>query len=1477
MAFSRNIAVVIGINQYQQGISSLATAVNDASEVSDSLRHDHNYQGWCLLDEEATLQNLKHLLEDILPQQVTAADRLLFYFAGHGIALNGEEGPEGYLIPQDAALGDTDSYLPMAQLQAALSSLPCRHFLGFLDCCFAGAFRWSSTRKASVVPTVIHQERYDRFISDPAWQVITSAAADQTAADSLGFQTERGKSGHHSPFAAALLDALAGKADLYPVSSHGRPAGDGVITATELYLYLRDAIEPAIAQGVQRQTPGLWPLKKHDKGEYIFLSPGHPLNLPPAPPLDASRNPYRGLESFDESHSDLFFGRAERIEALQTFVETHSLTVVLGPSGSGKSSLVKAGLMPKLRQDTAEQWCVLPSIRPGDKPLQALKHALESLLPTGAVSQGLNGGLKCWVQAHPDAKVLLFIDQSEELVTLCRSECDRKTFLQEIFQAVNDYHNNLRVVLSLRTDFESQVKEASLSAISRTSTAENTALKDAWQSGRFIVPAMTRADLREAIEKPAEARVMYFQPYSLVEQLIDEVFNMPGALPLLSFALSELYLKYLRRQREAENSGITIDRTLSEADYQELGGVIQSLTQRADEEYETLVGQNPAYGQIIRHVMLRMVALGGGELARRRVLLSELNYPLEKNSGVKAVIEHFTTARLLVKGKDSEGNPYVEPAHDALVRGWQKLLLWKQADEESLLLQRRLTPAAQEWKEVKEKGENPKLKIKGGAAINLAVDGLDHRLHALENLCLALPARAARLWPRSHDSQKPLRAKNSRFLWNADPYLEVLDKQLKSDNNWLNQIEAEFVQKSVVQKHRNIRWRWRIAIAVILGLSGLTTISLIGQRNTLISQARSSQKAAQAHLSTSQSLDGMVEGLQAAKALQHPLVQNPLLKRLGSAKQLQTLHEQIEGTLQWAVYRVRETSRMTDEQSTIVRSVVSPMHDSLEHSLIASAGENGRIDLWDLQGSLLQSWKEKSLRVWNVDFSPDSQSLASAGEDGTVRIWNLQAMPSAEVEPVKEISAHQGYVRYVSFSPDGQTLATVGGRDGMMGLWDLQGNELAFWRAEEAFAKTVDFHPHDPIAVTLGMEGKVKIWNLASVTESARPLDRPNSVPQPLQTLDFFGWGAYFSPNGRYLAAAGNDGSIRVWGNQNQAWTFLKDWPAHEGRIWNIAFSLDSQLIASGGEDGSVQIWDLQGERLADLRGHTGPVRSVRFTGDRKQIVSSGDDGSTRLWNLPEPLSNNPSSAPPQGSSHPLEKVLLSSEGELLALASRAPDGLNQSMFSEFNDLVISPDGTLLAAASLKSKKDNRIYVWDLETGQRLNTFRDHVGEVVKLNFSSDSKQLVSAGKDKTIRVWSDISQKGQGRYRSIFRAYRESLPSMGTEQVSEITAVSFSSDSRRLVSSDSAGYIRFWDLDQNQQTAVWRAHHHAITALSFSPKNDAILLATVGEEGTMRLPIESLDALVKRSCDQIGEFLRHSPESSIDERDRQLCKQNNR
>jgi WD40 repeat protein len=757
-AFHRSIAIAIGIDEYAQGIPRLQTAVADAGELARILEQDHGYAAR-LLTQDVTLARLRELLCQILPNEVGPDDRVLCYFAGHGIALDGDDGPAGFLIPQDARRDDRATFLPMTELHDALIALPCRHLLLVLDCCFAGSFRWSATRDFSSLPARVHKERYDRYIRDRAWYVLTSAAHDQTALDVLGGAAigARKEEQAHSPFAAALFRGLAGEADLIPRATDGQPGGDGVITATELYVYLRELVETQSAGQGSRQTPSLWPLKKHDKGEYIVLVPGHELALPPAPELNAKNNPYRGLQSYDEEHGSVFFGRTRVVGELHKKVAGQALTVVLGASGTGKSSVVKAGLLPELRRAAAEGWQIVSPIRPGKSPLRTLAELClpgeeatgvkERLVDARLEPQALANRVDAWAKANPNERLLLVVDQFEELITLCWDSGERDQFLTQFALALESHPERLHVILTLRSDFEPQFATC--------------ALKDRWVAARDVVPPMSQDELREAIEGPASARVLYFKPTELVDRLINDVVQTPGALPLLSFTLRELYVKYCDRGGD--------DRCLTLEDYEQLGGVAGSLRNRATEEYD---GQrDDAHRATMRRVMLRMVSLEGGELARRRVPQSELVYadPAE-NLRVTIVLERLTTVRLVVSGIEIDGRAYVEPAHDEFVRGWDKLMKWTKEEQEQFPLRRLLSPAAADWKSGK-----------GG-------------------------------------------------LWWANPRLSLLNQIRRSPENWLNGLEAAFISESAGK-----RWLilWTTAVTVLLAflaLLGLTKFAF-SERN----------------------------------------------------------------------------------------------------------------------------------------------------------------------------------------------------------------------------------------------------------------------------------------------------------------------------------------------------------------------------------------------------------------------------------------------------------------------------------------------------------------------------------------------------------------------------------------------------------------------------------------------------------------------
>jgi hypothetical protein len=646
LRFARHHAFIIGIDAYEK-VSPLRTAVSDARRLAEVLAEQHHFVVHPPLID-ARGETLRALLRETMAGLVSVDDRVLFYFAGHGIAADGDDGPAGYLVPADADPTDRSTFIPMTELQEALEVLPCRHLLLILDCCFSGAFKWSSRTRAigTLMPKRLYKERFDRFVHDPAWQVITSAAYDQKALDVLhGRATgDRGSatsaSGDaHSPFALALFDALAGDAD-----AKTDREGDGVITATELYAYIRDRVEPQTLESApqRRQTPGFFPLRKHDKGEFIFLHPGHRLNLPPIP----RHSPFKGLESFDESDRLLFYGRDRAIADLQARCVSNRLLVVSGASGTGKSSVVKAGLLPLLRE---AGFRILPVIRPGFHPLAVLEEALADARSAEA------------------PRAVLVIDQFEELITRCADDHERQAFMARVRTVVDDEAAFHRVIVTVRADFEPQL-----------STGD---LRDAWRAGRCTVPPFSLDELREVIVMPTIQEVLIFDPPELVDEIMGDVVQAPGALPLLSYALSELYEAYRTSGRE--------DRALRKADYDRLGGVMGSLRSKADTLYEALP---PADQATMRKIMLRMVSVEG-DLAGRRVPMADLDFSADENPRVQEVVERLVDARLVVRGEN-----YIEPAHDALVRAWRTLHEWIHATgRDVLILLERLGVHADEY------------------------------------------------------------------------------------------------------------------------------------------------------------------------------------------------------------------------------------------------------------------------------------------------------------------------------------------------------------------------------------------------------------------------------------------------------------------------------------------------------------------------------------------------------------------------------------------------------------------------------------------------------------------------------------------------------------------------------------------------------------------------------------------------------------
>ena len=1360
--FQRSLAIIIGINNYANGIPSLTTAANDAERLAQILQTEYGYAVH-LLANGAGKAELTQLFQEQLAVEVGAGDRLLVYFAGHGIALDGEDGPEGFLIPSDAHPEERATFLPMTTVYRGLIDLPCRHVLVILDCCFAGAFRWSSTRNATLaLPAVLHQERYDRFVRDPAWQVITSAAYDQRALDLLAGAAVgsrgvvSGDAGQHSPFASALFEALRGAADLIP-----KGQGDGVITASELYLYLRDYVEVNAAERANHyQTPGIWPLRRHGKGEYIFLVPGHMLNLPPAPALTADNNPYCGLEAYDEAQSDLFFGRADLIRQLVTQVAAQSFTVVLGASGTGKSSLVKAGLVSALRK--IPDWKILAPMRPSDRPLRVLAERLTSDLgedtPVLPTAETITECLDRWLTAHPQTHLLLIVDQFEEMITLCRDEQERLRFLTLLANLAQRQNTLLRIVLTLRTDFEPQFADAPLSPI--------------WQSSRFIVTPLTPAELREVTEKPAAARVLFFDPPELVDALIDEVIQTPGALPLLSFTLSELYLKYLRRQEQAQRDGVTVERSLTAVDYQALGGVIGSLRTRANEVYAALDG---AQQTTMQRIMLRMVAVDGGELARRRVLWSELEYAIpDENNRVQHVVAHLVDARLLVQGSidfnnDNVPDRYVEPAHDALVRAWDRLLIWRQQAADYLPLQRRLTQAAQEWS-------------------------------------------------RSHVSDK------AGLLWNDDPGLpqvipEIIQQsgalgfvssllgslraasQIRKMPAWLNKLEAEFVTASLRYRISIRRRAIRIALLVFVSLLALTIFAFI-QRNAAQRQAEVSQSTALSSnarqaiqnkdhdlaiplaLAANQMVDPPDLAVNALAAAAY--VPGTQRRFAGHSDEVTGVAFSPDGSLAltgsldksaklWDTKTGNVVHVLDSSQITGVTSVAySPMGDQ---ALLGLA--DGRLIVWDVVGGGIAHdfagpTQGMTQSITALAYSPDGQRALVGDAAGGLRLWDVSTG-----KIVQSLSGHKEGVATVVIGPDGRT-GLSGGRDNLMLLWNLDtGSIIQEFKRHQGDVVLVAYGQFSGTVLSGSLDGNVVVWSI----KTGQPLQ---GFPLSEHTQSI-GSIAVASDSSTAISGAW-DGSIILW-DRPPLGTYIRAFVGHRAPVMSLAYSADGHHVLSGSNDGEVRLWDING-----------PALLKRVTVERPLVRADSID----------PLHN-------LAIDEPHQRAFSGSTNALVLWDLQTGKEIRQfpAPTNTLSCVALSPDGTTALSAA-----NGDISVWDLATGQELRRLPGHTQEVLNMAYAADGHTALSASKDGLVIRWS--LDTGAPIWQHILTP---------TNPRSRFWSIAFSPDGSRALTGAEDKSVVLWDLTSGQEIRRFDGHHDAVYWVVFSPDGQSGLSASADRQ----------------------------------------------
>ena len=1389
--FGKRHVVSVGVNAYTAGIAPLRSARPDAESVASILVDHHQYDPLAIsLDENASGEQLRALFQS-LPDRVGPADQLLVYFAGHGIARGDEEaGPQGYLIPHDATPQEEASWISMQWLREALDKLPCRHLLVILDCCFAGSFRWASSRDFAVAPHRLYHSQYERFLRGTAWQVLTSATQDERASDITPWKGNfRDTGARHSPFAEALLRGLSGDAD----AARGASTGDGVITASDLYLFIYQVFHEKSLGSELRQTPGIWPLNRRNNAEFVFHNPKHPLDVDPDPPLNDAQNPWRGLQAYTEEDKLLFFGR-ERVarQLLEQLNQVNSL-VVLGASGTGKSSVVRAGLLPLLRE---RKQPVVGPFRPGEKPLEILK-TVDSTAVTSS---------------------LLVVDQLEEVYTQCRDPQEREAFLTGL---ANRIDGGLRVLVTLRSDFEPRfVASPHWSRLC---------------AGRYLLPPFSLNEYRSVIQGPAIARALFFDPADIEDRLVNEILAMPGGLPLLSFALSEMYRQSVLRRR---HSGAT-DRSLTEEDYQAAGGVIGALHTRADALFEAA---SPPERFTIRRLFLRLLSIESGHRVRRTVSDNELDLddPSEQQQLTK-VLEAFTETRLLVASERG-----VEASHDTLLQAWGRLDEWLDEDIESAIAQQRIWQAAVVWHSG---GRDRELLWPDYPRLPWFVDREQRkRLNRLELAFLA--ASEDRRLERIRELEYERDRAQDSILMNAarrDISNPTRVVQFLREIRYFDQAR-DWYRMALDAFARPIAWMTLGDVSARVGFSddgrrfvasradGIVQIfqpGVVRDPVLLHHQGKSSRPSfALSHDGRQIVTASLDEAYPEAKVWGTNRRSKPIALSGHEAR----LHNPAFSADDRWIYMTSEhwVSRLwrpNGRRSLLLsgrRDV--PIYSaafSPDGRWIASttADEMVRLHSADGSGEVVLLEGHESL-VRSVDFSVDGSSLVSASMDGTARVWQLNHPGQSVI-----LKGHGGWVACAAFSPDSRKVVTAS--DDIARVWNADGSGNVT-EIEDKDLKSAVFSPDGTAVLTASREGSARIW----------PLGR-GAAPITFQASDPLN-AAIFSPDGRHVVTASGDGSIRRQRTDGRGEVLVLE---AQSAVNSLAFSPDGESLLTGHDDGTVCIWPASGHaEPRKLRGHTAGVCTAVFSPDGRQIVSAARDGTARVWRA-------------DGSGR--SQIFLDYRGE----ASRAifsPDGkwvLLSSIFQSDIQLrrlnggtrhipiegtlergVFSPDGRMLATLM---RDGNAISVRRLAAPLKFRSLLiPSKTRVTSFAFSSDGSRIIAALADGTARVWLADGREDP----IIFRLHRKIVNSaafspdgdwivtaskdgnVGIQRSdrsgkpqhlageSEVTAASFSSDGERILSLSKDGTARVWSRENSGDPVVLEHVDGEISEASFSP-----------------------------------------------------------
>ena len=1084
--------------------------------------------------------------------------------------------------------------------------------------------------------------------------------------------------------------------------------------------------------------------------------------------------PYKGLAHFDVEDAPFFAGRERLVAELVARLTGAPLTGIVGSSGSGKSSALRAGLLAALSAGVlpgSERW-ERALLRPGAHPMQALEQATSGTKPHG--------------------RLVIAVDQFEEVFTTCRSTDERAAFVDALVACTRDPRRRALVLIAVRADFYGRC--AAFPELARLLGANH-----------VLVGPMRRDELRRAIELPAR-RVGLHVEADVADTLIADVDGEPGGLPLLSAALVELW-----QHRDG--------RALRLVDYERAGGVHGAVARLAERAYERLDADQR---RVARRILMRLAGDGEGDaVVRRRVPLAELRAGAHERDDVGTVLAVLADDRLVTVG---DGD--VEVAHEALLREWPRLRGWLEEDAQGRRLHRHLTHASRDWLSA---GREP-AELYRGARLASALDWMqahepefnelereflvdsqsqadveterqrkaNRRLRALLAglavlLALALVAGAVAVSQRGQAQDAALTADAQRLgaMALTRERLEdalvlartgvALDDSAVTRSNLLSVLMRQPQALGMLPEDGQRLFAAAVSpderLAAVGGESGTVTIVELPSRRPVgkpyelrdgivqdlrfSPDGRTLAVAGQAPNSPSRGVVDLIDPRTQERRVRLVPPRYP-----GAAAFLMANTRFLPNGRDVIVQQIPDLSDVDGAPSVMRRfdgetgAAMGPALRVGRHTSIGMWGTGDRSRLFvtshaDDETYMIDAERLELLQRWPAGdvagtVSSDGSTFALGSQEGEVRLLDLRSGRVRRLE-----GSHDGSVVRMGFTRDGRTLVTSGA-DGMLIVWDVRDGEVRETLSGHAngWIWGLDVSADGRTAYSAGEEGRSFVWDLAG----DRRLDRLFAADRPFipDDGDTLPRGLALSPDGRTLALGNSDGAVDLIDAATlQPRASL---PALQGFVAALAFSPDGRVLAAAGQRGEVALFDARTLRarggLTGLRTTTqalafspdGGLLAAAELGDRPATDDPADytGGGVRVWDVRQRALTGVRF---QSSS---SSIAFSPDGALLAAASTTtPTQIRDTQSGRLVAQLSTPDlgrsvafsraGDLLATGHY----DGTGQLWSTETWKPVGRpLEGHDGtRLLWIEFSPDGSTLATAGLDGTVGLWDVTTQ----------------------------------------------------------------------------------------------------------------------------------------